>query len=443
MINPLSHLAAEPPSAPGHDSMPVANRAGSDTVTGSNKRLRWGSRSDVGLVRGHNEDAFLVDAPLFCVCDGMGGQAAGEVASAIAIETIAAHAPLHADDTLLGACIEAANDAIIERGALGEGSPGMGCTASAVLIEDDKMAIGHVGDSRIYLLRAGTLVRATHDHSFVEELVDAGEITPEEARVHPSRSVITRALGNDPEMYADHFLLDAETGDRIIVCSDGLSGMITDAEIEAIAVSSATPQGAADNLVSAALTEGGHDNVTVIVIDVVSDGVAEKRRRAIGRRAAIWAGALAFILVLLLGIGYAVVQNSWYVADNNGTVAIYHGINGEFLGFGLSDLTVATNIRVSDLPEATQQSLAAGISMGSEEQARETIDSYRAQIQEAQAQAAQVAAEAQAQSGTEGAESGVTPSDAVASPEPEPTNTAQEPAPAQGVTDDEAGRDHG
>ena len=115
------------------------------------------------------------------------------------------------------------------------------------------MAVAHVGDSRIYLLHHGTLVRVTHDHSYVEELVDSGQITADEARNHPSRSVVTRALGSDPEMYADHFTLEVSDGDRIILCSDGLSSMILDDEIESIAVSNITPQNAADSLVSAAI----------------------------------------------------------------------------------------------------------------------------------------------------------------------------------------------
>ena len=230
------HPQEEPVNSPGHDTIPVENREGAETRSGHTERLSWGARTDIGLVRSHNEDSFLVQPPLFAVCDGMGGHAAGEVASSIAVQTIGAQAPIHADDILLGAAVEAANAAVNEGAATGKGKPGMGCTASCVLIENNKMAIAHVGDSRIYLLHHGTLVRLTHDHSYVEELVDAGEITADEARVHPSRSIITRALGSDPDMYADHFTLDVSVGDRLIVCSDGLSSMVEDSEIEAIAV---------------------------------------------------------------------------------------------------------------------------------------------------------------------------------------------------------------
>ena len=165
----MSAPVQEPGNAPGRAEMPVEGRAGADAVQGANQYLSWGSRSDVGLVRGHNEDSFLLRAPLFAVCDGMGGHAAGEVASSLAVDTIGRNAPGTADDTLLGAAIEAANLTVINGAENGIGKPGMGCTASAVLIEGNKMAVGHVGDSRVYLLRRGTLVRVTHDHSYVEE----------------------------------------------------------------------------------------------------------------------------------------------------------------------------------------------------------------------------------------------------------------------------------
>ena len=190
-------ITQEPANAPGRVAVPVEGREGSDAASGSNAFISWGARSDVGLVRGHNEDSFLLRTPLFAVCDGMGGHAAGEVASSIAVETIGEKAPATADDVQLGAAVEAANVAVIKGAEEGRGKPGMGCTASAVIIEGNKMSVAHVGDSRVYLLHHGTLVRITHDHSFVEELVDAGEITADEARVHPSRSVITRALGSD------------------------------------------------------------------------------------------------------------------------------------------------------------------------------------------------------------------------------------------------------
>ncbi|MCC6098113.1 MAG: Stp1/IreP family PP2C-type Ser/Thr phosphatase [Olsenella sp.] len=399
------HPQEEPVNSPGHDTIPVENREGAETRSGHTERLSWGARTDIGLVRSHNEDSFLVQPPLFAVCDGMGGHAAGEVASSIAVQTIGAQAPIHADDILLGAAVEAANAAVIEGAATGKGKPGMGCTASCVLIENNKMAIAHVGDSRIYLLHHGTLVRLTHDHSYVEELVDAGEITADEARVHPSRSIITRALGSDPDMYADHFTLDVSVGDRLIVCSDGLSSMVEDSEIEAIAVSSVTPQSAADNLTSAALSAGGHDNITVIVVDVSDDGAIEAHRtmrKRLIRRLLIFGGC---ILAAMVAVGLVFVNSSWYLANNEGTVGIYQGITGSFMGIPLSHLEETTSVQISDLPDATQQSLVGGLRMGSEEEAKRTVESYRDQIDADKSSAAVTADRTTTSSNTDTADS--------------------------------------
>ncbi|MGL5173741.1 MAG: Stp1/IreP family PP2C-type Ser/Thr phosphatase [Olsenella sp.] len=383
----------EPTNAPGRAEMPVEGRAGADTASGSNAFISWGARSDVGLVRSHNEDSFRLRTPLFAVCDGMGGHAAGEVASSIAVETIGEKAPATADDTLLGAAVESANIAIIEGAAEGKGKVGMGCTASAVLIEGNKMAVAHVGDSRVYLLRHGTLVRVTHDHSYVEELVDSGQITADEARVHPSRSVITRALGSDPDMYADHFSLEVNDGDRIIVCSDGLSSMITDASIEALAVSSVTPQQAADNLVSAALTAGGGDNVTVIVIDVLNDGIADANRKRTLKHFAIVLTAVIAAFVVVGLCFYAFIRSEWYLGVNGDTVGIYQGVSGNFMGLELSELTETSSVEVADLPSSVQEQLAGGIRVNSEDQARETITAYRQQIMDEKTKAAETADE--------------------------------------------------
>ncbi len=389
--------SAEPANAPGRAEMTVEGRAGADVVQGANGVISWGSRSDVGLVRGHNEDSFLMRAPLFAVCDGMGGHAAGEVASAIAVQTIADEAPTTADDVLLGAAVESANAAVIRGAEEGTGKPGMGCTASCCLIEKGRMAIAHVGDSRIYLLRHGTLVRVTHDHSYVEELVDSGQITPDEARTHPSRSIITRALGSDPDMYADHFSLEVNNGDRIILCSDGLSSMIPDSEIEAVAVSSATAQQAADNLVASALTAGGLDNVTVVVADVLDDGSTELGRQRFLRRVSMVCAAFAIVAAIAVIAVVVFIRSEWYLGDNNGTVGIYQGVNASFMGIQMSSLVEESAVSVTDLPSSVQDQLASGIRVTNEETGRETLNAYRAQIDAEKSAAASVAAEAQSE----------------------------------------------
>ena len=352
---------------------------------GTTTTLMWGARSDVGCVRSHNEDSYLVQSPLFCVCDGMGGHAAGEVASSLAVETIAKTAPNAADPALLAASVEAANAAIIEAAANGLGKSGMGCTATCAYIDGTTIAIAHVGDSRAYLLHEGTLIRVTRDHSYVEELVDAGEITADEARTHPNRSVITRALGSDPAMYADHFQLNIEEGDRLILCSDGLSSMVPDGDIETIAAQSSTAQICTDNLVDAALAAGGGDNVTVVVVDVVDDG---RIKTLIGkRRRNLIIALVALVAALVLsGIVAAVsITRSVFLGVNSDdTVAIYTGIHADFLGIKLYHIEDTTSVKLSDLPDDTRNRLEEGIPQDNLEDARNTISEYRAQIDAAE-----------------------------------------------------------
>ncbi len=355
---------------------------GSTYDAGTTTTLMWGARSDVGCVRPHNEDSYLVQSPLFCVCDGMGGHAAGEVASSIAVETIAKTAPSAADAAQLAAAVEAANAAVIEAAVNGLGKPGMGCTATCAYLEGNTIAIAHVGDSRAYLLHEGTLIRVTRDHSYVEELVDAGEITADEARVHPNRSVITRALGSDPAMYADHFCLNIEEGDRLILCSDGLSSMVPDGEIENIASKSSTAQICVDNLVDAALAAGGHDNVTVVVVDVVDDGrikelLGRRRRNLIIAICAVVAALVIAAVVVGVGISRSVFLG---VNESDETVAIYTGVRAELFGCKLYQIEDTTSVKVYDLPDDTRSRLEEGIAQDSIEQARDTVSGYRSQI---------------------------------------------------------------
>ena len=389
--------AAEPVHAPGRCELSLEGRTDTEFISGSNSFISWGARSDVGLVREHNEDSFLLRTPLFAVCDGMGGHAAGEVASSIAVKVIGEEAPNTADDVLLGAAIEAANQAVIEAPQKGIGKPGMGSTASAIFIEGNQMAVAHVGDSRIYLLHHGTLVRVTHDHSYVEELVDSGQITADEARNHPSRSVVTRALGSDPEMYADHFTLEVSDGDRIILCSDGLSSMILDDEIESIAVSNITPQNAADSLVSAALTAGGADNITVIVVDILDDGLVEKNRRRFTRGILATSISIIALLVVSLVIAVLFIRSEYYIGINGSTVAIYQGVPSKIAGVPLSNLIDTTTIEVKNLPQFVQDKLALGIRVKDETEARETVEDYREQINDADTKAAKRADDAKSE----------------------------------------------
>ena len=359
----------------------------SERVSGSARgtgALSWGSRTDVGRIRDHNEDSFVIQFPLFAVADGMGGHAAGEIASTIAVSALATAAPESPDQTALANAVEQANIAVMQAAANGLGRPGMGTTCTAVLIEGGVMAVGHVGDSRCYLLHAGQLVRVTHDHSYVEELVAAGQITPEEARVHPNRSVITRALGSDPDMKADGFLIEVARGDRVLLCSDGLNSMIDDAAIEEAMVCSPTPQACADALVDLALDAGGYDNVTCVVVDVKDDGTAAHALKVRLRNIAIAIlAAVAVLLAVALGM-FGISQRRWFLTDQNGYVALYRGIPGNWGVLPFNEFVEGTSVDVTKLSDAVETRLQSGISFDSEQEARDTIDQYRAQIAEAE-----------------------------------------------------------
>lgn len=233
-------------------------------------RLRAGVASDRGFVRPANEDSFLLRRGLYAVCDGMGGARAGEVASEMACLGLVALDPASAGEKELRTAVVNTNRAIVSRSLAEEHLLGMGTTLTAVMIKEGSLILAHVGDSRAYLFRDGQLVQLTDDHSWVGEMVRRGELTVEQAAVHPHRSVITRALGTERDVDPDMKETDIAEGDRILLCSDGLTGMVTDEQIAALLAGSETPQAAADALVEAALAAGGEDNVTVVVVDVMA-----------------------------------------------------------------------------------------------------------------------------------------------------------------------------
>ena len=342
----------------------------------------FGSRTDVGCVREQNEDSLIVSPPLYVVADGMGGHAAGEVASEICVTTIAQEAPDHLDPEALGLAVEKANKAIIRAAQAGEGREGMGTTCTAAMLEADKLNIAQVGDSRAYLLHAGRLSQITRDHSLMTNMIEAGQITPEEARVHPQRSVITRALGNDPHMRPDIYEISVEAGDRLLLCSDGLSSMVEDEAIEAVLARVTDPQRCASQLVNEAIAAGGHDNVTVIVVDI--QGRRAKQQRRAKRRSII---TIAVVIILFAAIiagvcwgGYNYMHNAAYLANDNGKVAIYRGLPGSVLGFSYSELVETTDVDVSSLTAGTQDRINEGMRVDNVETAENLIESYKEDI---------------------------------------------------------------
>jgi len=227
--------------------------------------------TDTGRRRLRNEDAFICEPPLFAVADGMGGARAGEVAARLAAAALEEAGAETKGEQGVASLIVEANRRIWERAVADPATAGMGTTVTAALVEADSgtVAIGHVGDSRAYLLRDGGLEQLTTDHSLVAELVSSGVLTPEEAERHPQRSAITRALGTEPTVEAEVFTVAGQAGDLFLLCSDGVPVMLSDAQIlSALESAGREPATAAEALVAAANAAGGEDNITVVLFEL-------------------------------------------------------------------------------------------------------------------------------------------------------------------------------
>jgi protein phosphatase len=357
-------------------------------------RLVVGAATDVGRVRGHNEDAYLVDdgLGLVAVADGMGGHQAGEVASAIALEAL--RAAVTSGEGIRDA-VTSANEAVYEKSTSDERLRGMGTTlTAATLAAGGTLLLGHVGDSRAYVLRNGTLRRVTTDHSLVEELIQAGELSEEEAEADPRRSMITRALGIEPDVEVDVYPTQVLGGDRLLLCSDGLTGMVGERDIEAALREEHDPSAAAHRLVDAANRAGGIDNITVLVVDVVDDdaptatvpivtpdgdagadavpapvpepapAVTERRtarrpRRRRAFRVLRWALPILLVLAVAFFALFWYARHTYYVGTDLGNVAVFQGRPGGVLFWGAT-LKKRENLLVHDLPQQQQQQVRAG-----------------------------------------------------------------------------------
>jgi PPM family protein phosphatase len=256
--------------------------------------LRYGAATDVGLVREVNEDSLLAHPPVFVVADGMGGHDGGDVASRIVVEEFGRLADVGYDPSrgphVVLATFRACQRRLLEYGATRrgrDGGPWHGGTTTvvAMLIEADdepQWLLANLGDSRIYRFSHGELIRVSVDHSLVQELVDAGEITEEEAAVHPERHIVTRALGGPDRPEPDYFSLPLPEAERLLLCSDGVTGMVSDHDLAALVGGFADPRDAAEQIVAAAVAAGGVDNATAVVVDVmglVSDDTYDSRRQ--------------------------------------------------------------------------------------------------------------------------------------------------------------------
>jgi protein phosphatase len=393
-------------------------------------RVLVGAATDVGRVRERNEDGFLTVEPLFAVADGMGGHRGGAVASQVALEVLS---QMEGDSMAgdgaadgLAEMVTQANDAVLERASGEPRLSGMGTTLTAVVVQPERIHLAHVGDSRAYMLRDGTLRQLTEDHSLVQRMVNEGKLTPEEAEVHPHRSVLTRALGVEPDLQVDQETIEVRPGDRILLCSDGLTTMVPEEEIQRIVEESDNPQRAAEALVASANGAGGLDNITAVLLFVVDgeeatgDGPAassrqrpaatatagtpiseaaerapspparpeqEERppRRRSRLRIALWIVALAAILAAAFMGARAYAFSQWFVGVQDGRVALFQGMPVEILGYELHRV-----VEVTELPAARAMELAPwreldnGITAESEEEARGIIETIQRDLEAAE-----------------------------------------------------------
>lgn len=382
-------------------------------MTGRAVRLRWGGATDVGQLRSVNQDSMLLGPDLFVVADGMGGHQGGEVASALAIETVSDRS-LGPDVGELVTAVEDANETVYERSSQDPALSGMGTTFVAVAVVevdgDERLGIVNVGDSRAYRLTGGQLVQITDDHSLVGELVRDGRLSKEEARTHPQKNIVTRAVGIDEHVEVDDFVVVPHTGDRYLLCSDGLTDEVEERDIAVVLRTVADPDEAARELVRRANEHGGRDNITIVVVDVVDGGaqappvpdaddfsdsdddtqtylaVPDDRAHEQGglhddARAdpepepepkpktprAVTIRSVAFVVVVigLLGAGGFLVndfaRNTYHVIiDDSGEVSIYRGRAGGVLWFDPS-LEERTGIEADDVPATFRDRLADGV----------------------------------------------------------------------------------
>jgi protein phosphatase len=245
-------------------------------------KLLHAARTDVGMIRSGNEDNFAVDTSptrgIFIVADGMGGHAAGEVASEMAVQIVQRELTqvrtLDTDDVvqLVAGSLKRANRAIHDRTLTEVDKQGMGTTVSALIISGSRYLIGQVGDSRVYLLRDGSISQLTKDHSYVQEQVDAGFLTPEQARYHPYSNVITRCVGAGNDVEPDIYRGEVRVGDLYLVASDGLTGMVDDRRLAQLLSSRAEPERKVQSLIAEANGRGGLDNITAIIVQVLETG---------------------------------------------------------------------------------------------------------------------------------------------------------------------------
>jgi protein phosphatase len=391
--------------------------------------LRYAVRSDLGLVRSNNEDSVYAGPRLLAIADGMGGHAAGEVASKIvigALEGLDEDRPISNLIAELHESVHDANERISSAVKKSTDLEGMGTTLTALRFLGAQVGLVHVGDSRAYLLRGDLLSQITHDDTYVQYLVDSGKLTPDEAKEHPRKSVILRALLGT-EVEPDVSIREARAGDRYLLCTDGLSDVVsTDTILETLRIPD--PQECADRLVELALRGGGPDNVTVIVADVVETRVGDdvddvpviagavldpnaqeipgdsspaERAARIGRqkppppkpqassqdrrKRRVWRAPLLVAIVLAVIIGglagaYALTQTYYFVGRDGSEVAIFRGVNTQIGPLKFFDVYKNSDLRINDLNPSVRSQVNAGINASSEKDAEHIVQNLQNQL---------------------------------------------------------------
>lgn len=410
---------------------------------------RAGAVSHVGRVRSNNQDSAYVGAHVYLVADGMGGHAGGDVASAIATKYVAENdtpfATIDQAEVGLTNLLAEGNQLIADAVAEHTELRGMGTTASAVTLVDDAIVIGHIGDSRVYRLHDGEFTQETIDHTFVQRLVDAGRITPEEALVHPRRSVLMRVLGDvETELEVDTIVRDAVPGDRWLLCSDGLSSYVDDDHIvEALARPSLSSRELCDDLVQLALDNGAPDNVTVVVLEIGDESLEPIRPRLVGSaanplryvsrrqkrqpqllpallhplrrpsrpedeeyvppsdefleqliredrrrkriRQVTWLAAALVFIGAIMGaswLAYEWTQTQYFVAERGGYVVIYQGVQQDLGPIELHHVVEVTDITVGSLPDYQRMQVTQTISATSLDEAHTIVERLRRAVVE-------------------------------------------------------------
>ncbi len=361
-------------------------------------KLKWGATTDVGMVRQQNEDAYLAEENLYIVADGMGGHNAGEVASALAVTTVKAGSKsgIHTMEQFRE-LVQQANTAIYTASLDDSTQSGMGTTLTALAVvpgEEPRVLVANVGDSRTYLFRNGALSRLSVDHSYVQELVNEGILTPEEARVHPRRNIVTRAMGIERSVMVDVFSHLVRTGDRLVLCSDGLVDEVADADIAVVLRQHSDPQDTAEALVMVANANGGRDNTTVVVVDILDDisepvdlpeaettkeipvvtetPTKKKRKKSVVGVVLFWSVLTAIVLsaVTILGV-YA--RSGYFIGfDSSENVAVYRGRPGGFLWFQPT-IDTQTELAGDELPEDILRDVALNRTFTSSSQAQKYL----------------------------------------------------------------------